>query len=37
MKEEIIQSRMDLENFTKIIQVINTLDTICDSNIMNLA
>ena len=28
---------MDLENFTKNDQVINTLDTICGPNIMTLA
>ena len=30
-------SVMDLQNFTKVNQVIYTLDTICDSNIMTLA
>ena len=28
---------MDLENFTKVNQVIYTLNTICDPNIMTLA
>ena len=28
---------MDLENFTKVNQVIYTLDTICDPNIITLA
>ena len=30
-------SVMNLENFTKVNQVIYTLDTICDPNIMTLA
>ena len=30
-------SVMDLQNFTKVNQVIYTIDTICDSNIMTLA
>ena len=30
-------SVMDLQNFTKVNQVIYTLDTICNSNIMTLA
>ena len=30
-------SVMDLQNFTKVNQVIYTLDTICDSNTMTLS
>ena len=36
-KEKVGNSVIDLQNFTKDIQVIYTLDTIYDSNIITLA